>query len=78
MVYKLKKTLYGLKQDPRAWYARLDIYLTQQGFNKGSSNSNLYFRIEGKIILIVVVYVDDIIFSGNEGMCKIFAEEMQK
>ena len=28
-VYRLKKALYGLKHDPRAWYARLDKYLRQ-------------------------------------------------
>lgn len=27
MVCRLKKTLHGLKQTPRAWYARLDRYL---------------------------------------------------
>ena len=31
-VYKLKKTLYGIKQAPRAWYARIDRYFQQNGF----------------------------------------------
>ena len=35
-VCKLKKALYGLKQAPRAWYSRLDKYLQQAGFRKGS------------------------------------------
>jgi hypothetical protein len=26
-VCRLKKALYGIKQDPRGWYARLDKYL---------------------------------------------------
>ena len=29
---KLKKSLSGLKQDPRAWYAKMDIFLLSQGF----------------------------------------------
>lgn len=44
MVCKLKKTLYGLKQVPRAWYARLDIYLLKLGFSKGVADSNLTLR----------------------------------
>ena len=43
-VCKLKKALYGLKQAPRAWYSRLDKYLQQAGFRKGSANNNLYIK----------------------------------
>ena len=25
-VYRLKRTLYGLKQTPKAWYTRIDSY----------------------------------------------------
>lgn len=78
MLCKLKKALYGLKQAHKAWYARLDRYLTQQGFSNGFVDNNLYFKVQGNKMLIIIVYVDDIIFGGNESMCKRFAEEMQK
>lgn len=77
MVCKSKQALYGLKQAPRAWYARLDKYLLQQGYKKGNVDSNIYLKVEGDQILILVVYVDEIIFGGNEEICKKFAEEMQ-
>jgi len=73
MVCKLKKALYGLKQAPRAWYERLDKHLVQIGFNKGTANSNLYFKIDHENILIIEVFVDDIIFGGRDNMCKTFA-----
>ena len=66
LVCKLKKALYGLKQAPRAWYYFLEKYLHRQGFSKGSTDSNLYSKIENDKLLIVVVYVDDIIFGSNE------------
>jgi hypothetical protein len=44
-VCKLKKVVYGLKQAPRAWYSRLDKYLQQEGFRKGSADINLYIKI---------------------------------
>ena len=34
-VSKLKKSLYGIKQAPRAWYERLDSYLQLQNFKRG-------------------------------------------
>ena len=64
-VYKLKKALYGLKQAPRAWFSILDSYLKQQGFKRGASESNLYLKIKDKNMIIVIVYVDDIIFGRN-------------
>jgi hypothetical protein len=65
-VYKLKKSLYGLKQAPRAWYSRIDSYLINNGFNRSSNEPTLYTKSnqEGKI-LIVCLYVDDMIYTGN-------------
>eukprot|EP00253_Pinus_taeda_P005018 PITA_05018 len=79
LVCRLKKDLYGLKQAPRAWYYRLDKYLHQQGFSKGSADSNLYIKVENDKLLILVVYVDYIIFGSNEEeMSQSFALVMQK
>jgi hypothetical protein len=62
-VCKLKKALYGLKQAPRAWYYRLDKFLQEKGFKKGTVDNNLYIKSEGDNLLVVLVYVDDIIFG---------------
>jgi len=66
LVWKLKKSLYGLKQALRAWYYCLDKYLQQQDFTKGFANDNLYKKIENDKLIIIVVYVGDIIFGSNE------------
>ena len=65
-VYRLKKTLYGLKQAPRVWYNRIDEYLNIEGFSRSASEPTLYTKVnqEGKI-LIVCLYVDDLIFTGD-------------
>jgi len=65
-VCKLIKALYGIKQAPRAWYYHLDKYLHQQGFSKGLENNNIYTKMDTGKLLIIVVYVDDIIFGSNE------------
>ena len=65
-VYRMQKTLYGLKQDPRAWYSRIDSYLIENGFHRSESEPTLYNKVneQGKM-LIVYLYVDDLIFTSD-------------
>ena len=66
-VYKLKKTLYRLKQAPRAWNARIDKYFQENGFEKCPHEHTLYMKVkEGGGMLFVCLYVDDLIFTGND------------
>jgi hypothetical protein len=70
--------LYGLKHAPRAWYSRLDKYLQQAGFRKGSADNNHYIKVIQDSILLIEVYVDDIIFcSDDDRLRKKFAKDMQ-
>jgi hypothetical protein len=64
-VYKLRKALYGLKQAPRAWYCRLKGFLFERGFEMGKVDQTLLLFRQGRDILIVQVYVDDIVFGGS-------------
>jgi hypothetical protein len=65
-VCKLKKALYGIKQDPRACYSRLDKYLHHAEFRKGSAKKNLYIKVTQDSILLIEVYVDDINFGSTD------------
>ncbi|GJR28335.1 retrovirus-related pol polyprotein from transposon TNT 1-94 [Tanacetum coccineum] len=64
-VYKLKKALYGLKQAPRAWYDLLSKFLLSQEFSKGTVDHTLFIRRQGKYLLLVQIYVDDIILAST-------------
>ncbi|GKA28901.1 retrovirus-related pol polyprotein from transposon TNT 1-94 [Tanacetum coccineum] len=76
-VYKLKKALYGLKQAPRAWYDMLSSFLISKDFSKGSVDPTLFIRREGKELLLVQIYVDDIIFAASTPeLCDLFAKIM--
>ena len=79
-VYRLKKALYGLKQAPRAWYSEIDTYFSQRGFKKSLSEATVYVKGEnGTNILIVAIYVDDVVFTGNnENMMEDFKEDMMQ
>eukprot|EP00253_Pinus_taeda_P022328 PITA_22328 len=65
-VCRLKKALYGLKQALRAWYSRIDSYLQENGSEKCEGEPTLYIKEKDGKILIVVLYVDDFIFTSND------------
>ncbi|GJU03026.1 retrovirus-related pol polyprotein from transposon TNT 1-94 [Tanacetum coccineum] len=76
-VYKLKKALYGLKQAHRAWYDLLSKFLLSQEFSKGTVDPTLFIRRQGKDILLVQIYVDDIIFASTTSeLCDQFSKIM--
>jgi len=71
--------MYVIKQAPRDWYYRLDKCFHQKGFQKGRTDRNLYIKFEDNDQLILVAYVDDIIFGSNiELMSKNFVVAMQQ
>ena len=45
-VYRLKKSIYGLKQSPRCWNIELRNYLTSIGFIPCSSDPCVYVRFK--------------------------------
>ena len=70
--------LYGLKQAPYSWYTQIDIYFTRLGFTKSEADANLYqIVVEGKL-LIIVLYVDDIILTGDENLIHSSKEDLAK
>lgn len=42
-VCRLRKSLYGLKQSPRAWYEEVDSFLRSIGCTRSALDPNLYF-----------------------------------
>ncbi|GKC29964.1 retrovirus-related pol polyprotein from transposon TNT 1-94 [Tanacetum coccineum] len=67
----------GLKQAPCAWYDMLSSFLISQDFSKGSMDPTLFIRREGKELLLVQIYVDDIIFATSRPkLCDLFAKIM--
>ncbi|RVX03687.1 Retrovirus-related Pol polyprotein from transposon RE2 [Vitis vinifera] len=66
-VCKLKKSLYGLKQSPRAWFDRFAKVIKNQGYQQGQSDHTMFFKQsnDGRMT-ILIVYVDDIILTGDD------------
>ena len=64
-VCKLKKSLYGLKQAPRAWYRKISGYFADIVFSKCFSDFDLYVLNQGKDVVLILLYVDDLLITGN-------------
>ncbi|VVA37399.1 PREDICTED: Retrovirus-related Pol poly from transposon, partial [Prunus dulcis] len=61
------KSLYGLKQSPRAWFGRFSQAMQKYGYRPSQADHTLFLRHsrDGRIT-IVIVYVDDIIMTGDD------------
>ncbi|CAL8084538.1 unnamed protein product [Prunus armeniaca] len=65
MVCRLHKSLYGLKQAPRAWNERFSTHLIHLGFTQSFSDPVLFIYNKGFVLMLLLLYVDDIILTGN-------------
>ena len=62
---KLNKSLYGLKQSPRAWYDKIDAALKRVGLHRSKSDGNLYYMHRQGETIILLLYVDDLFITGS-------------
>ena len=68
--YRLKIALYGLKQDPRAWYSELDKSLLGLGLNRSNHEPIVYYSLNNLSKLYVGVYVDDLLITNFKDKMK--------
>ncbi|KAH9753973.1 hypothetical protein KPL71_015272 [Citrus sinensis] len=66
-VCKLEKSLYGLKQSPRAWFDRFIRFILKCGYRQSHSDHTMFLK-HGKEdkLAVLILYVDDIILTGND------------
>ncbi|WVZ06906.1 hypothetical protein V8G54_020252 [Vigna mungo] len=67
MVCKLHRSLYGLKQSPHAWFGKFSSIVQQFGLKRSEadhSNFDCHSSL-GKCVYLIV-YVDDIVITGND------------
>lgn len=58
--------MYGLKQSPRAWFDKFSKAIQLHKFKQAHGDHTLFHRQQGTGITILIVYVDDIILTGND------------
>ena len=82
-VCRLKKSLYGLKQSPRAWFERFTQAMLKYGFKQSQGDHTLFIKhsSQGKVT-VLIVYVDDIVLTcddmeGMQELKKYLAKEFE-
>ena len=65
-VCRLKKSLYGLKQPSRQWFAKLKDTLLSLGYIQSKNDFSLFLNKTSANITIIVVYVDDILLIWSD------------
>ena len=64
-VCKLKKSLNGLKQSPRAWFGRFTRSMRKFGYRQNNYDHTLFFKKRHEKITALIVYVDDTVVTEN-------------
>lgn len=62
----LKKAIYGLKQASRAWNKQVNKVLLSIGYRKSENEPCVFYKIEEKSTVIVILYVDDFYVFHND------------
>nr|KAJ0210065.1 hypothetical protein LSAT_V11C400164460 [Lactuca sativa] len=76
--HKNFKVAYGLKQAPRAWYGTLSKCLEDSKFQRGFIDPTIFRKIHNNHLIIMLIYVNDIIFgSTSKDLSDEFVELMK-
>ena len=65
-VCHLRRTLYGLKQVPRAWFAKFSSTIFCLGYSASPYDFALFLRRTDKGTILLLLYVDDMIITGDD------------
>ena len=64
-VYRLAKSLYGLKQSPRNWFKKLCSALRKFGFQEVKAADCIVTKGSGNDLVVLLVYVDDMVIMSE-------------
>lgn len=64
-VYKLSKSLYGLRESPRSWYECFNKFMEQLKLKRSNYDYCMYLRNDENVQIYVLLFVDDILICSK-------------
>lgn len=79
-VFKLRKSLYGLRESPRAWYECFHKTMTELNFKRSDYDYCLYVKLENNVVTYVLIFVDDLLICSinDQGITEVKCELMKR
>ena len=78
-VWRLHKSMYGLRQSGRCWYAKIDATLKKLSLKPCAADPCIYYRIDKKDIVILALFVDDLVLmTSDESLKKKILNKMEE
>lgn len=65
LVWRLNKSLYGLKQAGRTWNTKIDVALKRRGFTTLAADHCIYVKRDSNNAIMIALYVDDLLIASN-------------
>ena len=65
LVCKLKKSLYDLKEGPKQWYLKYDIFMVSNGFTRLEIDHCCYSKWFENSYIMLLLYVNDMLVAGS-------------
>jgi hypothetical protein len=66
MICHLRRSLYGLKKAPRAWFQRFASVVTTAGFSTSAHDPALFVHVSPRGRTLLLLYVDDMIITSDD------------
>jgi len=69
-VFRLQKSLYGLKQLARQWNIKLHGVLSGIGYKRIKADRSVHIYSNSDVCIFVPIYIDDITFASKSTSCQ--------
>ena len=66
LVCCLHQSIYGLKQASRQWFTKFSEAIRSIGYAQSRADYSLFIGKQGKSFTALLIYVDDILITGND------------